>query len=41
VSVARMESMRLILAVAMHEGWWVHHIDVKFIFLHYNPEEEV
>jgi hypothetical protein len=39
--VARMESVRLILAVAMHEGWHVHHVDAKFTFLNNDLMEEV
>ena len=31
--VARLESVRLILAVAAHRGWEVHHMDVKSAFL--------
>jgi hypothetical protein len=36
-----MESVRLILAVAEHEGWRVHHMDVKSAFLNGNLVEEV
>ena len=31
--VARMETMRLLLALAAHNGWQVHHMDVKSAFL--------
>jgi hypothetical protein len=31
--VARLEVMRLLLALAAHEGWPVHHMDVKTTFL--------
>jgi hypothetical protein len=31
--VAMMESLRVILAVAAHRGWAVHHMDVKSAFL--------
>ena len=31
--VARMESVRLLLALAAQEGWHVHHMDVKSAFL--------
>jgi hypothetical protein len=31
--VARMESVRVILAVATHQGWAIHHMDVKSAFL--------
>lgn len=39
--VARMESVRLLLAVAAHFGWAVHHMDVKSAFLNGELEEEV
>jgi hypothetical protein len=39
--VARMESVRLILAVAAHEGWRVHHMDVKSAFLNGELKEDV
>jgi hypothetical protein len=32
-SVARMESVQLLLALAAQEGWCVHHMDVKSAFL--------
>jgi hypothetical protein len=31
--VARMEAVRLLLALAAHEAWEVHHMDVKSAFL--------
>jgi hypothetical protein len=31
--VARMEAVRLLLALAAHEGWEIHHMDVKTAFL--------
>jgi hypothetical protein len=31
--VARLESMRPMLAVAVHHGWEVHHMDVKSAFV--------
>jgi hypothetical protein len=31
--VARMESVRLLLALAAQEGWPVHYMDVKSAFL--------
>jgi hypothetical protein len=31
--VARMESIRMLLAVAAQGGWYVHHMDVKSAFL--------
>jgi hypothetical protein len=39
--VARIESIRLILAVTEHEGWRVHHMDVKSAFLNGDLAEVV
>jgi hypothetical protein len=39
--VARMESVRVMLAVATHHGWTVHHMDVKSAFLNGDLAEEV
>ena len=39
--VARMESVRLLLALAAQEGWQVHHMDVKSAFLNRDLKEEV
>ncbi|GJZ39769.1 zinc finger, CCHC-type containing protein [Tanacetum coccineum] len=39
--VARMESIRLILALAAKENWIVHHLDVKSAFLNGELKEEV
>ena len=39
--VARLESVRLVLAVATHFGWGVHHMDVKSAFLNGELQEEV
>jgi hypothetical protein len=39
--VARMESVRLLLALAAQEGWRVHHMDVKSTFLNGDLKEEV
>lgn len=41
VPVARMESVRLLLALAAQEGWRVHHMDVKSAFLNGDLKEEV
>jgi hypothetical protein len=38
---ARMESVRVVLAVAAHHGWSVHHMDVKSAFLNGELAEEV
>jgi hypothetical protein len=39
--VARMESVRVLLALAAQEGWRVHHMDVKSAFLNGKLKEEV
>jgi hypothetical protein len=39
--VARMESVRLLFALAAQEGWRVHHMDVKSTFLNGDLKEEV
>jgi len=39
--VARLESVRLLLAVAANAGWDVHHMDIKSAFLNGELEEEV
>lgn len=39
--VARIESMRLLLALAAQEGWSVHHMDVMSAFLNGELQEEV
>lgn len=38
--VARMDSVRLLLAMAASEGWEVHHMDVKTAFLNGELTEE-
>jgi hypothetical protein len=37
--VARIESVRLLLALAAREGWCVHHMDVKSVFLNGDLKE--
>ncbi|GJT64826.1 ribonuclease H-like domain, reverse transcriptase, RNA-dependent DNA polymerase [Tanacetum coccineum] len=39
--VARMETIRLLLAIAANNKWQVHHLDVKSAFLHGDLQEEV
>uniref|UniRef100_A0ACD6A2Q2 Uncharacterized protein n=1 Tax=Avena sativa TaxID=4498 RepID=A0ACD6A2Q2_AVESA len=39
--VARMEIVRLLLALAAHSGWQIHHMDVKSAFLNGDLAEEV
>jgi hypothetical protein len=34
--VARLDSVCLLIALAAHEGWEVHHMDVKSAFLNGN-----
>jgi hypothetical protein len=40
-SVARLDSVRLLIALAAHEGWEVHHMDFKSAFLNDDLQEEV
>ncbi|KAI3510533.1 hypothetical protein L1887_17599 [Cichorium endivia] len=39
--VARIETVRILLALAGNNGWLVHHLDVKSAFLNGDLEEEV
>jgi hypothetical protein len=39
--VARIESIRMLLALAAQKGWRVHHMDVKSAFLNGDLKEEV
>jgi hypothetical protein len=39
--VARLDSVRLLIALAAHNGWEVQHLDVKSAFLNGNLHEEV
>jgi hypothetical protein len=39
--VAKLDSIRLLLALAAPEGWMVHHLDVKSAFLNGELKEEV
>jgi hypothetical protein len=39
--VARLDSVHLLIALAAHEGWEVHHMDVKSAFLNGDLQEEV
>jgi hypothetical protein len=39
--VARLESVRLLLAYAAGQGWPIHHMDVKSAFLNGELQEEV
>lgn len=39
--VARLETVRVLLALAGTHGWMVHHLDIKSAFLNGNLEEEV
>jgi hypothetical protein len=39
--VARLDTVRTVLAFAANNGWKIHHLDVKSAFLHGDLEEEV
>ena len=39
--VAKMDSIRLVLAIAASKHWEVHHMDVKSDFLHGDLQEEI
>ena len=39
--VARMDSIRMVLAIVASKRWEVHHMDVKSAFLHGDLEEEI
>jgi hypothetical protein len=39
--VFRLDSVRLLIALVAHEGWKVHHMDVKLTFLNGDLQEEV
>jgi hypothetical protein len=39
--VAQLDSVRLLIALMAHEGWEVHHMDVKSAFLNGDMQEEV
>ena len=39
--VAKMDSIRLVLAMVASKGWEVHHMDVKSVFLHGELQEEI
>ena len=41
VPVARLDTVRLLIALAAHEGWEIHHMDVKLAFLNGDLKEEV
>jgi hypothetical protein len=40
-SVAQLDLVRLLIALATHEGWEVHHMDVKSTFLNGDLQEGV
>ena len=39
--VAKMDSIRLVLAIATSKHWEVHHMDVKSSFIHGDIHEEI
>lgn len=39
--VARLETIRFLIALAAQEIWEIHHMDVKSVFLNGKLEEEV
>lgn len=39
--VARIETIRLVIAIAASNGWEIHHLDAKTAFLHGEVEEDV
>jgi hypothetical protein len=39
--VARLETVRVLLALAAHGNWQIHHMDVKTAFLNGDLREEV
>lgn len=40
-SVARMDTMRMIMALAAQRGWKIYQLDVKSAFLHGELSEDV
>jgi hypothetical protein len=41
VLVAQLDMVHLLIALAAHEGWEVHHMDIKSAFLNGDLHEEV
>jgi hypothetical protein len=39
--VARLDSVRSLITLATHEGWEVHHMDIKSAFLNDDLQEDV
>jgi hypothetical protein len=39
--VARLDSVHLLITLVLHEGWEVHHMDIKSAFLNGDLQEEV
>ena len=39
--VAKMDSIRLVLAISASKHWEVHHMDVKYTFIHGDIHEEI
>jgi hypothetical protein len=39
--MAKLDSVHLFIALAMHEGWEVHYMNVKLVFLNGDQHEDV
>ena len=40
-SVAKMDSIRLVLVIVASKRWEVHHMDVKIVFIHSDLHEDI
>ena len=40
-SVAKIDSIRLVLAIYASKNWEVHHMDIKSAFMHGDVHEEI
>ena len=41
VPVAKMDSIHLVLAISASKHWEVHHMDVKYSFMHGDIHEDI
>lgn len=39
--VVQFESIQVLITIATHKGWTLHHLDVKFAFLNGDVKEEL